>query len=93
VRPGGSEGLVYGRFNGPDQEILVGFGQGGQGMMELHDDGLHDFSIISRLLIPDDNYNIVNGEAYPAIKNTKSDFSRIMNFFLQSLSKKKLRQP
>ena len=22
VRPGGSEGLVYGRFNGPDQEIL-----------------------------------------------------------------------
>jgi methionine-gamma-lyase len=24
VRPGGAEGLVYGRFNGPDQEILEG---------------------------------------------------------------------
>ena len=70
-------------------EILIGFGKGGQGMMELHDDGLHDFSIISRLLIPDDDYNIVNGEAYPAIKDTKSDYSRVMNLFLKSLSNKR----
>ena len=74
-------------------EILIGFGKGGQGMMELHDDGLHDFSILSRLLIPDDDYNIVNGEAYPAIKDIKSDYSRVMNFFLKSLSNKRPKQP
>jgi len=74
-------------------EILVGFGQGGQGIMELHDDGLHDFSILSRLLIPDENYNIVNGETYPAIKDTKSDYSRIINLFLKSLSNKRPKQP
>jgi hypothetical protein len=90
----GETRLACGDMDGDGlDEILIGFGQGGQGMMELHDDGLHDFSIISSLLIPDDNYNIVNGEAYPAIKNTKSDFSRIMNFFLQSMSNKRLRQP
>ena len=44
-KPGCPAGISDG--DGLD-EILVGFGQGGQGMMELHDDGLHDFSMISR---------------------------------------------
>jgi len=66
-------------------EILVGFGQGGQGMMELHDDALNDFSIISRLQMPNAAYNIVNGETYPAIKGIKSKFPRIMDFFLKLL--------
>ena len=74
-------------------EILIGFGQGGQGMMELHDDALHDFSILSRLQMPDENYNMASGETYPAIKGIKNKFPRIMNFFLKALSNKKLKQP
>ena len=70
-------------------EILVGFGQGGQGIMEMHDDGLHDFSMLSKLQMPDADYNIVNGETYPAIKDIKSSFPRIMDLFLKSLSKKR----
>ncbi len=71
-------------------EILIGFGQGGQGMMELHDDGLHDFSIISRLLMPDDDYNMASGETYPAIMGIKNKFPRVINFFLKSLWEKDL---
>ncbi len=64
-------------------EILVGFGQGGQGMMELHDDGLHDFSMLSNLQMPDEHYNAAIGETYPAIKGIKSKFPRIMDFLLK----------
>ena len=67
-------------------EILVGFGQGGQGMMELHDDGLHDFSMMSSLQMPDEDYNLAIGETYPAIKGIKSKFPRIMDFLLKLLS-------
>ena len=70
-------------------EILIGFGKGGQGMMELHDDALHDFSILSRLQMPDERYSIAFGETNPAIKDIKSDYSRIMNLFLKSLSNKR----
>ncbi len=48
-------------------EVLIGFAQGGQGMMELHDDALHNFKVISRMQIPDDYYNSFNGETYPTI--------------------------
>jgi len=65
------------------EEILVGFGQGGQGMMELHDDGQHDFSMLSNLQMPDENYNVASGETYPAIKGIKSKFPRIMDFLLK----------
>jgi hypothetical protein len=70
-------------------EILIGFGQGGQGMMELHDDALHDFSILSSLQMPDENYNIAFGGTYPAIQDAKNKYSRIMNLFLKSLSNKR----
>ena len=74
-------------------EILIGFGQGGQGMMELHDDALHDFNILSRLQMPDENYNIAFGGTYPAIQDTKNKYSRIINLFLKSLSNKRPKQP
>jgi len=64
-------------------EILVGFGQGGLGMMELHDDGLHDFSVILQLQMPDEDYNMASGATYPAIKGKK--LPKGMNFFLKLL--------
>jgi hypothetical protein len=64
-------------------EILVGFGPGSQGLLELHDDGLHDFSMLSNLQMPDTTYNMAVGETYPAIKGIKSKFPRILNFFFK----------
>ena len=74
-------------------EILVGFGQGGQGMMELHDDGLHDFSMMSNLQMPDVDYNSAIGETYPAIKSIKSKFPRITDFLLKIFSNISTKQP
>jgi hypothetical protein len=64
-------------------EILIGFGPGSLGMLELHDDGLHNFSIVSSLQMPDESYNMAIGETYPAIKGIKSRFPRIINFFFK----------
>jgi|GEM_PF-2122211 len=71
-------------------EILVGFGHGGQGMMELHDDGLHDFSVISRLQMSDEDYNMASGETYPAIRGKK--LPKGMNFFLKLTGGEKPKQ-
>jgi hypothetical protein len=74
-------------------EILVGFGPGGQGLMELYDDRVHDCSILSSLLMPDANYNLAIGETYPAIKGIKNNFPRIKNLFSKMLLKKRFTQP
>jgi len=74
-------------------ETLIGFGQGGQGIMELHDDALHGFSPLSSMQMPDENYNRANGATYPAIQGIKNKFPRITNFLLQLLSDKGIEQP
>jgi hypothetical protein len=74
-------------------EILVGFGPGSQGMLELHDDGVHDFSIISSLQMPDADYNSAIGETYPAIRGIKNKYPRIADFLLKLFTNKSIKEP
>ena len=66
----------------------AGFGQAGQGLMELHDDGVNNFNLLSTVQLPDDAYNAANGETYPALKSTERN--RFIRFLMKTLRKKAL---
>jgi hypothetical protein len=69
-------------------EILIGFGRDGQGMLELYDDALHRTRLTARLQFTDEYYNLTSGEAYPAIQGMNKNLQRLLRFFRNALRQK-----
>jgi hypothetical protein len=51
------------------EEILVSFGPGGSGWMQVFDDTAAGYDHMASLRVLEDNYNTANGGSWPAIKS------------------------